>query len=375
MSAQIQGKARVGAKELTALMTTFVATNAFLSYPGYVSKTGLEAAWMEPLISGALTLVVFLAVDSVLRRRYLGMDILEVAKEAFGRGPAVLLAVVFAAYFLASTASVMRQFSENVITTVLPSTPILIIGMLFIAVVWYIAYCGLEGIARTSFILLPILIIGTVGLSLATINWWHPLLLLPVWGNGPEQVVRGAFRYSAVFANVLLLCVIYPHAHDPKALRSVGVKSIVWSSLLLTLFILTYHMVFPANESWKMSFSLYQLARMIYIGRFFQRLESIFVFLWVTSAVVRMALSLWSAAYMLATAFRWPSYRPALPALAMLAFAIGLLPANVDQAIALDETYLESWGWVVVLGLPLLVAILSAGRRRGGPAEEGSGRA
>ncbi|MBX5436815.1 MAG: GerAB/ArcD/ProY family transporter [Alicyclobacillaceae bacterium] len=364
MSTQIQEKAKVGAKELTALMTMFVATNAFLSYPRYVTRTGLEAAWIEPLLSGAITLLVFLCVDSVIRRRFLGMDILEIAKESFGAPIAGLLAVLFAGWFLANTASVMRQFSENVITTVLPSSPILVIGLLFIAVVWYIAYTGLEGIARASFILMPILLIGTVGLSLATINWWHPLLLLPVWGNGPLQVLVGSFRYSSVFANVLLLSVIYPHAHDPNALRSVGVKSIIWSSLLLSLFIATFHMVFPAGESWKMSFSLYQLARMIDVGRFFQRLESIFVFLWVTSAVIRMALSLWAAAYFLGSAFRWPSFRPALPALAMLAFAASLMPANVNQVVDLDDMYLASWGWVVVFALPLMIVAFARRPKR-----------
>lgn len=363
MADSVQEKASVGAKELTAMMTLFVASNAFLSYPRYVSDTGMEAAWIEPLISGALTLILFLIAETLLQRFFPGLDIVEAVKSVFGRVVAVFVALVVAAYFLLSTADVMRQFTENVITTVLPTTPILIVSTLFMFVVCFVAYTGLEGVARTSYFVRPILVIGTLGLCLLTANWWIPSDLLPFWGSGWFPVTAGGFRFASVFVNVLLLCIIFPHAHDPRSLRRVGVVSVIASSLLLCAFMLTYELVFPALSAGDAAFPMYQLARIIAMGRYVQHLESIFVFLWVAAAVVKMAITLWGAAYLLATACAWPTFRPAIAALGSLIFAGSLLPANVHQVVAFDRDYLLTWGWTIVFGLPLLVLFASSLRQ------------
>lgn len=371
MSHKIQAKASVGAKEFIAMLTLFVATNAFLTYPRYVSASGLEAAWMEPLIAGIATLLLFVFVERLLSAFFPGMDIVEVCKETFGKWIAVFFAILFSAYFIFSTAAVIRQFTENVITTVLPSTPILFVGGLFAFAVAYIAYAGLEGICRTAYFLLPILIIGTIGLCILTINWWHPLYLFPIWGTGIQSVLIGAMKYSPIFTNVLLLCVIYPHAHNPNEFRWIGTASITLSTLVLVFFILTYHMVFAPTETGKSTFAFYQMARMIYLGRFIQRMESVFIFLWVSAAVVKMAVTLWGAAYLMSKAFGWETYRPAVPALALCCFSLSLWFGNLLQVMEIEETYLMSWGGIIVFILPVFIVLFGVLRhylrnRRGG---------
>lgn len=361
-------KSQIGAREMIALLTMFVTTNAFLGYPEAISRSGLEAAWMEPLLSGALALVLFIIVQWLIRRYFRGLDFIEIAKESFGRGFAIIVALLCVVYLVASTASVMREFEENVITTVLPTTPILLVGLLYIVAVWYMAYCGLEGIARTSLILLPILFVGIFAVCLLTMNWWRPFLLLPFWGAGTGAIEAGSLRYASVFGNVLLLCIIYPHAHNPKSFRAIGIISIMLAALLLGGFEAVFHMVFGPIQASKMPFHLYQLARMIYLGRFFQRMESIFVFLWVTSAVVKMALTLWASAYLLGSAFRWPVIRPILPALALICFCCSMIPKNVMDAVRWEQDYLLAWGWTIVFALPCAVVLFGslrkAGRRR-----------
>lgn len=363
MKGELYRNVRIGSREMVAVMTLYVVTNVFLSYPEAIARSGLEAAWMEPILSGVLALILFMVVQGLIDRYFPGMDFVEITKRSFGSATAVAVALICAIYLLASTASVMRQFEENVVTTVLPMTPLLVVGVLFIVVVWYLAYCGLEGIARVSVILLPILVLGLVAVCLMTANWWRPALLLPFWGSGVLSVAGGALRYVSIFTNVLLLCIIYPHAQNQGAFRSVGVISILLSAALLGAFSAVFHMVFAPTQAVHMSFHLYQLARMIYLGRFFQRMESVFVFLWVASAVIRMAFTLWAAAYLTASAFAWPVFRPLLPALAVISFSVSMLPTNILSAIAWEQDYLLAWGWIIVMALPFAVVFIASLRK------------
>ncbi len=358
MSQQVQAKASVGAKELTAMMTLFVASSVFLNYPQYAAESGLEAGWMVPLISGVLTLVLFLIVEGVLRRYFPGLDIVEVTKRAFGSFAAILVALLIVVYFLIDTATVVREFTADVITTVLPSTPILVVSGLFTVVMCTVAYYGLEGVARLSYFVQPILIIGILGACVLTMNWWHPVQLLPLWGTGPVSVAFAGVRFSSIFINVLLLCVIYPHAHDAGSLRAVGVGSITVATLLLTVFMASLLMVFPAHQATESPFAMYQLGRMIRIGRWVQHVESIFVLMWVMAAVVKMSITLWGAAYILSSAFSWPTFRPIVPGLGLLALSLCLWPEDVAEVGLIDRNYVLSWGWTLVFALPLLIVLL-----------------
>jgi spore germination protein KB len=365
---QVQAKARVGAKELTAMLTVLVSSQVFLTYPRYVSASGIEAAWMEPILSGVISLVIFLFVDRMFSGRFIGMNIVDVSRLAFGRFGAVVIALTFSLFFLLLTANTMRQFTENVIATVLPTTPILVVSFLFIVTIGYVAHCGLEGVARISYIALPVAIIGIVALCLLTVNSWKPSYLFPYWGAGLQAIGIGSLRSSSVFVNVLLLCIIYPHANDPKALRQVGVVSTLLAVGMLTGFIVCYHMVFTPAETTQLASPMYSMARLIHVGRFVQRLESVFIFMWVSAAVVRMALTLWVSAYLLASAFAWPTYRPILPALGLICISASLLPNDVASVFIMDQEYVMRWSWILLFIVPVFILwagmMRTAGRRR-----------
>ncbi|MBX6353118.1 MAG: GerAB/ArcD/ProY family transporter [Thermoflavifilum sp.] len=361
----VQNKARVGGKELTAAMTLLVASHTFLIYPQYASRYGLEASWMAPIEGAIVSLVLFLLLDALIFRFFPGQDLIEIAQTALGTFGGVLVALLLALYFLFVTASVLREFVENVLTTVLPSTPILVATLLFMMAVGYFAYLGLEGIVRTAFFTLPILLVGVLGLCLLTMNWWHPILLFPILGSGIPALTLLGLRTCSLFTNVLLLSIIYKHAHDPHELRRVGINSTLLAALVLSAFLLTYHMVFAEQSAVNISFPFYQLARLIYIGRFIQRMESIFVFLWVAAALIVMAVLIWGAAYVLSVGLRWSTFRPGVPALTLLCLAVGLIPASVTHAIQFDYRVFLPWGWTMNFVFPILVVLVARMRTPG----------
>jgi spore germination protein KB len=358
-----QSKASVGGKELTAMMSVLVAAHAFLNYPRFTSEAGFEAAWMVPLLSAAISTAALLVVDALFRRTSSRRGLIEICRLWIGQWGTALIAVVLALYFLIITASIMRQFMENVITTVLPNTPIYIVGGLFVAAIVYVAYCGLEGIARIGYIALPVLVVGILALCLLTWKFWNTDLLFPFWGNGIGSIARSSLLGSSIFANVVLLSLIRSHMHDPREFRSVGLKSTLYSTVVLVLFLLVYHMIFTPDEAIKMTSPMYSMARIIHLGRFVQRLESVFIFMWVSAAVVKMAITLWAAAYCLAFAFDWPSYRPILPALGLLCLSGSLLPNDVALVLHLDDRFIWRWGWIVTFVLPIVLIWLGTLRR------------
>ncbi|MCL6452003.1 MAG: spore germination protein [Alicyclobacillus sp.] len=358
---------RVGARELTSMTTVLIATNAFLSYPAISSSAGLEAAWMEPLWAGGMAILAFLIIDMMFRRYFPGQDLLEVAHRTFGKAVGGFIAIAYAAYFIWTTAVIMRQFAETVIITVLPNTPIVVVVGLFTVTMCYVASCGLEAICRLGQLTFPLVSLGIISAVCLTGNWWQPTFLMPLWGNGVGAVFRGSLYSASSFINVLLLCLIYPHAKDYRDLRRVGLWSTVWGMLLLTVFVVGYHLVFAPELTSKMASPIYSMARLVHIGRFLQRVESVYVFIWVAAAVIHLSITLWAASYVLSGTFNWPTHRPILPALGLACLTVGMTQPDIATVIRSQRAAHMTWAWAVIFVVPILLLAVGALRVRGRP--------
>lgn len=351
---------RVGVAELTALVTIYTTTDVFLSYPARVAKEGASAAFIVPLISGLVVLAGFFVIHLSMRS-FSQESFLDVVKRLLSSYVSVPLGLIFMIVFFVQTALVMREFTETVVTTVLPRSPAPVIALLFLAVVYYYAYMGLEGLTRMAILLAGVLFIGLLLLLILPFTWFDFHLLQPVWGRGLGNILHYGATNSSMFMNVLLLMILYPAVRNQQQFMRVGVISITLTAVIMSSVLVVFLITFPEAPNGQVPFPMYQLARLIYVGRFFQRMEAIFVFLWTAAAVLKMGLGLWMTAFLFASVFRMPIYRPILPAIAGLLFIVSFLPPDFPTVQAISERLFEPFGWIFVLAMPVIIALVLGG--------------
>lgn len=369
---------RVGVAESTALLTIYTGTQVFLNYPSRIAEESASAGWIVPLVSGVIVLGAFLITYAALKR-FPGESVIHVVDRMLGPYVGIAVTLLFALLFLTQTALVMREFTETVVTTVLPETPSTIVAFTFMVVVVYFAYSGLEGLTRISIFLIYFLGIGLFALLVLPLTWFNPHLLQPIWGRGISNILTSGLVNISQFMNVLILAIIYPYVRRREQFLQIGVVSIALTAVLFSAVIAIFVGTFSGAASGTVPFPLYQLARLIYVGRFIQRLESVFVFLWTAAAVIQMGLGLWMTAHLYASAFRMPTYRPLLFPLALLLFVLAGLPPDFPTVLALSKRILEPYGWIGSIALPMVLSVVVAlidrfrQRSSGRRAEQGGG--
>ncbi|KYP82018.1 GerAB/ArcD/ProY family transporter [Ferroacidibacillus organovorans] len=349
---------RVGTVELAALLTVYGSTDIFLSFPSRLAEHSAQGAFFTPLLSAVLMLaalfVVFLLQRSVAKRNWL-----ESLDETLTPYLTMPLALALSCYFLLQTALNAREFSETIITTVLPATPTSIIILLLLLTVFYYAMAGYEGLTRVSILLGGVMLVGLIVLTLLPMTWFRRELLFPILGNGPLALAKSGFRNTGEFPQLLLIMILAATLRNHKHTLRVGIMSISFSAVIMSVVLLVFIGTFASAVTGTVPFPMYQLARVIYVGRYVQRLESVFVFLWISAAVIKLGFGLWLTGYLYAHAFRMPLYRPLLPMFIVLIYVLAFLPPDLPTVQMLYANYFEKYSWIVTLALPVGLALIA----------------
>jgi spore germination protein (amino acid permease) len=251
-----------------------------------------------------------------------------------------------------------REFSEEMTTVGLTSTPISIITIGYLAVCLVGAYLGLETLARAASVTYPFVAIGIIVLLIALYPIWEYSNIFPLIGSSLYDIfVVGTFKTAAV-SEIILAGVIVRSFGDYKQIVRVGYSASFASFLLLIMMLLVMILTHSWRIAGEVAFPFYRLAKIIYLSIFFQRVESIFIIIWSFIAILKIAITLYAAAFTLAESLKLPDHRPLLWPLAMILFILSFLPNDMPTTIYLDSTFLRPGALIPNYIIPILLLLI-----------------
>jgi len=356
---------RLGVQEAVTVTVIFLIAKLFLSHQVILYHMGATAAWMLAVLHTLIGLVVFLALAWVLDH-FPGRTIIEAGEALLGPYINAIVSVLFLVMILLLTGFNLRQFSEWLLTGFIPDTPIGAVIVFYGAAMVVAGYLGLDTIARVARVFSLFLVFGLALLFAMTTPYWSIQNIMPLWGSGPAELLTGGLLTSGVVAEIFLLFFITPFI--PRgSLRTVGYWSIGLAGLVLTLGILIVSLCFPYPVTKELSLPVFELSRLVLLGRFLQRAEVLFLPMWVMMALVQLAVALWAVTAVISLSLKLPYSKPFILPAAVLITAIGFYPVNVPATILLDNSSLRLWS-MPAIGLITLTLTLAAWwrKRKGG---------
>lgn len=100
----------------------------------------------------------------------------------------------------------------------------------------------------------------------------------------------------------------------------------------------------------------FEMARLIYLGRFFQHIEAMFILSWVILGALAIAIHFFVVSYLLGRLLNLPVIRPIMPCLAMIMSSLAMIPDNLNRAVQLDKQLIV-FNDAAIYGIPLLLLI------------------
>lgn len=350
-------KPTVGYREAVTVGVIFISAKIFLTYQIVLYHLAANAAWVVPILEALIAVAGMLLLVSVLER-YPGKSIVEISEELLGSYLNTLFSMIFAAILVLITGLVLRQEGERALTGFFPDTPISMVVLLFLIGTVIVTFLGFDSIARVSVLAAPFLLLGLLIIVVLSVPLWQPTALFPLLGTGVSRVLRAPLEQTGSFTELFIMGVIAPFLPRGK-LRAIGLWTVGVSTVLLVAFVLVPLLVFNYPVVSELTLPLFEVNRLITIGRFGERMEAVFLPVWALTSLIKLSVGLYGAASVTAQVLRLKDYRPFVLPMAVFTVTVAFIPSNISAAVALDLEVLRRYSFAVVMAMFLPVLVLS----------------
>lgn len=353
---------KMGVAEGTAIVFTTTFTSVFLSIWSVFTEQSTTTAWQVPFITAVCFIPLFMILLFVMER--VPGDLYEVCERLLGRAGVIVVTVYLIASFFMDAILLLRQFAENTLLTAIPDLDISFILGWYVVMVAIVIYIGIEPIARAAFIVMPL---GLAGLSLLLILIYKKFNLynLSPWlGQGLGVTLTTGISGTAFFFYAFILPILATSFQDRRTIRTAVLLGTGLVTFFRTMTFIMFTGIFGVPVGKEKVLPFFELTRMIYLNRFVQRLETVYIILWVIFSLATIAIDLYITIYLLTRLFRLASMRPLIFPVCIIAAQLAMVPPDIATTIELyTKTHvLYATPGVFALPIILLLATLIKGR-------------
>ncbi len=357
----MKNKIGFGSWEATALMVNFVFANIMLVFPRDMIKYGGSACWIIPIII-TLIAVCYFAIIVKLYKNIGSLDLLDISNAIGGRVFKVIVGLLITVFLVFTVSIFMGAFSQTLKIISLDQSSFKYVGMLFFVGMTVSAFYGIEGIARISAFLIPLIVIGFILITLGVIPEFRINNLFPILGEGIISISKGSIINLNVFASIIILFLMVPF-FKKQNLKKVGFSYIIISGILLLWSTISFILVFPYELAIDKKIPVFQLARHIEFGNYVQRIESISVLISSICAIIFLGTLFNFIIYVLEKSLDLKQTKPIILPMAIIVFSLAYLSKMLNFDF-LGNSFVNVT-WLCGMIIPVILIIIGSVKKVG----------
>lgn len=349
---------KIGNLEAIALVLTVVVNHIILNLPKNIIASTSSGAIINIIFVSIVALLIAYLISELLKR-FPNLDILDIAKFTGGKWLRALIGILFLLYFVFTISVLLRSFSEGLRIIFFPRTPVPVIILLFLIAIVISNKLGFHAICRSNLFIMPLVLFTLFFIFFANIGNFTFQGTLPLMGEGIQTTFFTGLSNLFAFGGISYLYFVPPYLKDTRTQRKISLISIGTSGICLLLSISTLIFLSPTSIITQEAFPIYLAARHVEFGRFFQRLDPVFLLIWIMSLTSLLSITFSFSTKIFQKILNLQYNKWLFSLFALLVFAISLIPNNMYQIIFLENTIYQYIVLILVFGISPALLILA----------------
>lgn len=351
---------KINTTEAIMIVLTSIIIHTILSLPRNLLTQTKSATIINLIYVSVIAIAISYFIYRLLKN-FPGLDIIDISELLGGKVLKNILGIIFILFFLVSSGMFLRNFCEILKVIYYPMTNITFIILIFILAVCIANNFNFNTTIKTNALILPLVLASIIFLFLANIKNFTPQRIFPIFGDGLFNTFGLGLINISSFSGIVFLYFIPPLLRDPKHMKNVSLISIGISAIYLILCVSALLFMFSFYIDTNEITPLYNAARYIEFGKFFQRLESVFLLFWILAFACYVSIILKFSMRIFQKLTNIETKKPLVNLFGLLLFGITLIPKdysvsenyemNIYKYLVLGFTFAFSMGILILANL------------------------
>lgn len=361
----------ISSRQFTIITLLYSIGTAILIIPASITSAAKQDSWIAASIGVILSLLV-IKLFMTLANQTPSLNFIEANEKILGPFLGKFTAICFLILTFLSAGELLYFIGIFMKTEVMPETPTMAIALLFIIIIMYAAYLGIETFARSAEILFPLFVFIFIFFVVCITPQITFENIQPVLEATKSSMFYSIIRFMSIFSfPLIVLLMLYPAAVNVQQSAQKGfyIGTILGGFVLVTLIVLSILVLGPENTASR-TFPSYALAQRISIGNFLQRIEIIMAFMWISSIYIRTFMYFYTTVVGLAQILKIKDHRPLIIPMGLIVIGLSqIVHPNIVHSNKYNNEIWPIFSFFITILLPILLLIVAIIRNHKAKAE------
>jgi spore germination protein KB len=260
----------------------FFTISSFLSFglPNLLVSSIKQDFWEAMLLAlGIEGLLAWMLYKMGLY--YIGKTMFEFSEVILGRFLGKVFSGILTLFFSLVAALILRAAVDFFAAIIMPETPTYVFILIILLVSTYAVRTGIEAIMRLGELIAPMVFVAYLFIIMLNIKIMDLDRLKPMFQHGINEIAVASLLPTGWYGVCIIVGVFMAYHNRPKDTLKIKMAGLLLGISCVIFGLLTAILVFGVQQTVKQQFPLFQLSRMINVGGFIERIESVQVVSWV----------------------------------------------------------------------------------------------
>lgn len=349
---------KIGKIEAIALMIIIMINQIILNMPTIIISASGNSSVINSIYITILALI-FIHIIYRLFKPFENKDLVDISEYVGGKTLKIVVGILYIIFFLLFSTLLFRYFVNNLKLIYFNDISMTFLLIIFLLPPVILNKIGLKSISATNLIFIPISIISLVVLLLAICSDFIPQRIFPILGYGINSTFFSGALNIFSFAVVGYLYFLPPILKSSKDFKSISIISVLISGICLIFSVISILMSLGGIIVTDEMFTIYLLTRLVKFGKFLQRIDAIFIFLWIISLFSLLSFTFYYILTILKKITKIANQKELIYALSAIIFASSLIPKNISNIKYGARIIYKYFNVSLIFGLSLIILILA----------------
>ena len=251
-----------------------------------VTKTG---STVNLIYIGIIGLIIVILINKLFEK-FPSSDILDISEYLGGNIFKIIIAIIAITFLFLSLYITLAEFSNLLEIIYFKRSPKIFILMFFILASLIANLIGFRPIIKTICAIVPFTILSILITFSGSIDKFEFSNFTPILGEGAKQVFLIGLQNLFSFSMINFFIFFKPILKNTYEFSKITISSFVISWLLLFVTVISLISAFPMSQDTSAINYLYLLSKKITLGNFIQRIDALFIFLWILSVFCYLSI-------------------------------------------------------------------------------------